>query len=100
VSIAGIADPLRSQARDAMALCRTAGVAVRMLTGDHAATAAVIARELHISGGVMTGAELDRMTEDELGACVDDIGVFARVTPQGRDRAGPVEPGPHRRHDG
>ncbi|WP_405910447.1 HAD-IC family P-type ATPase [Streptomyces sp. NBC_00828] len=82
VSIAGIADPPRPQARDAMALCRTAGVAVKMITGDHAATAAAIARELGIDGDVVTGAELDRMTEEQLAARIDDIGVFARVAPE------------------
>ncbi|MCT9078314.1 cation-translocating P-type ATPase [Streptomyces fulvoviolaceus] len=81
VSIAGIADPPRPQARDAMALCRTAGVAVKMITGDHADTAAAIARELDIAGDVVTGAELDRMTEEQLAERVDDIGVFARVAP-------------------
>lgn len=82
VSIAGIADPPRPQARDAMALCRTAGVAVKMITGDHADTAAAIARELDIAGDVVTGAELDRMTEGQLAERVDDIGVFARVAPE------------------
>ncbi|MDN3029200.1 cation-translocating P-type ATPase [Streptomyces sp. S.PB5] len=82
VSVAGIADPPRPQARDAMALCRSAGVAVKMITGDHAATAAAIARELDIDGEVVTGAELDRMTEDELSARIDGIGVFARVAPE------------------
>ncbi|MEU8986677.1 HAD-IC family P-type ATPase [Streptomyces sp. NPDC048558] len=82
VSVAGIADPPRPQARDAMALCRSAGVAVKMITGDHADTATAIARELDIDGDVVTGAELDRMTEDELAARIDDIGVFARVAPE------------------
>ncbi|QFQ95068.1 HAD-IC family P-type ATPase [Streptomyces phaeolivaceus] len=82
VSIAGIADPPRPQARDAIALCRTAGVAVKMITGDHADTAAAIARELDIPGRVVTGAELDRMTERDITERVDDIGVFARVAPE------------------
>ncbi|MFF5497385.1 cation-translocating P-type ATPase [Streptomyces aquilus] len=82
VSVAGIADPPRPQARDAMALCRSAGVAVKMVTGDHADTAAAIARELDIAGAVVTGAELDRMTEEELAARIDGIGVFARVAPE------------------
>ncbi|MGW0705522.1 cation-translocating P-type ATPase [Streptomyces sp. NPDC002643] len=82
VSIAGIADPPRPQAREAMALCRTAGVAVKMITGDHADTATAIARELGIAGDVVTGAELDRMTEEELAERVDEIGVFARVAPE------------------
>ncbi|MFI7413410.1 cation-translocating P-type ATPase [Streptomyces sp. NPDC049627] len=82
VSIVGIADPPRPQARDAMALCRSAGVAVKMITGDHADTATAIARELDIDGEVVTGAELDRMTEEQLAARIDDIGVFARVAPE------------------
>ncbi|MFI6274530.1 cation-translocating P-type ATPase [Streptomyces sp. NPDC050988] len=82
VAVAGIADPPRPQARDAMALCRTAGVAVKMITGDHADTAAAIARELGIDGDVVTGAELDRMTEEQLSQRIDDIGVFARVAPE------------------
>ncbi|MFC8348435.1 cation-translocating P-type ATPase [Streptomyces sp. NPDC057280] len=82
VSVAGIADPPRPQARDAMALCRSAGVAVKMVTGDHADTAAAIARELDITGEVVTGAELDRMTQEELAARIDGIGVFARVAPE------------------
>ncbi|MGW7409972.1 cation-translocating P-type ATPase [Streptomyces sp. NPDC054833] len=81
VSIAGIADPPRPQARDAMELCRTAGVAVKMITGDHADTATAVARELGIDGDVVTGAELDAMTKDQLAARIDDIGVFARVAP-------------------
>ncbi|MCI3278237.1 cation-translocating P-type ATPase [Streptomyces cylindrosporus] len=82
VSIAGIADPPRPQARDAMAVCRSAGVAVKMITGDHAGTAAAVARELGIDGEVVTGGDLDRMSEDELAARVDGIGVLARVAPE------------------
>ncbi|MES5824816.1 HAD-IC family P-type ATPase [Streptomyces sp. RG80] len=82
VAVAGIADPPRPQAREAMALCRSAGVAVKMVTGDHADTAAAIARELDIDGDVVTGAELDRMSDDELAARIDGIGVFARVAPE------------------
>ncbi|MBC7274052.1 MAG: HAD-IC family P-type ATPase [Streptomyces sp.] len=81
-AVAGIADPPRPAAKEAMALCRSAGVAVKMITGDHADTAAAIARELDIPGEVVTGADLDRMTEDDLTARVDGIGVFARVAPE------------------
>ncbi|MFE6287065.1 cation-translocating P-type ATPase [Streptomyces sp. NPDC057877] len=81
-AVAGIADPPRPAAKEAMALCRSAGVAVKMITGDHADTAAAIARELDIPGEVVTGADLDRMTEAELAERVDGIGVFARVAPE------------------
>ncbi|MDI2129532.1 cation-translocating P-type ATPase [Yinghuangia seranimata] len=82
VSIAGIADPPRPEARDAVALCRRAGIAVKMVTGDHADTAAAIARELAITGDIVTGPELARMPAEELAARIDRIGVFARVAPE------------------
>ena len=92
-SVAGIADPPRPQARDAVALCRTAGVAVKMITGDHADTAAAIARELDIVGEVVTGAELDRMTADQLAERP-----APRTGPGGADQqvagAGASRPGP------
>ncbi|MEV4281510.1 cation-translocating P-type ATPase [Actinoplanes xinjiangensis] len=81
VSIVGLADPPRPQARDAIALCRRAGVAVKMITGDHADTAAAIAAELGITGDIVTGADLDAMTQQQLTDRVDGIGVFARVAP-------------------
>jgi P-type Ca2+ transporter type 2C len=82
LGLIGILDPPRPEARDAIALCRRAGVTVKMITGDHAATAAAIARELGIRGRAVTGAELDRMSPEELAAQVDEIGVFARVAPE------------------
>ncbi|MGW3104249.1 cation-translocating P-type ATPase [Streptomyces sp. NPDC001100] len=81
-AIAGIADPPRPQARDAVALARAAGVTVKMVTGDHADTATAIARELDITGEAVTGAELDRMSEHDLARRIDGIGVFARVAPE------------------
>jgi Ca2+-transporting ATPase len=82
LGLVGIADPPRPEARDAVALCRRAGVSVKMITGDHRDTAAAIARELGIRGDVVTGAELDAMGEAELAERVPSIGVFARVDPQ------------------
>ncbi|WP_411574703.1 cation-translocating P-type ATPase [Streptomyces fradiae] len=81
-AVAGIADPPRPQAHDAVALARAAGVTVKMITGDHADTATAIARELGITGDVVTGAELDRMSERDLADRIEDIGVFARVAPE------------------
>lgn len=81
-AVAGIADPPRPQARDAVALARAAGVTVKMVTGDHAGTAAAIARELGIAGDVLTGAELDRMSREGLADRIEDVGVFARVAPE------------------
>ena len=82
LGLVGIADPPRPQARDAIAIAQHSGVAVKMITGDHRDTAAAIARELGIHGDIVTGADLDRMTVEELSECVDHIGVFARVAPE------------------
>ncbi len=81
LGVAGIADPPRREAVDAVALCHRAGIDVKMVTGDHVATAAAIAAEVGIPGRAVTGDELDAMSAEELAAAIDDIGVFARVTP-------------------
>jgi Ca2+-transporting ATPase len=82
VALIGIVDPPRPEARQAIAECRTAGIRVRMITGDHAVTAAAIAADLGIPGSAVTGADLDRMDDDaELAERLDDIGVIARVSP-------------------
>ncbi|OQA34417.1 MAG: Calcium-transporting ATPase 1 [Betaproteobacteria bacterium ADurb.Bin341] len=80
--LVGIMDPPRPEAREAIALCRTAGIEVKMITGDHRATAVAIARELGLSGEALTGADLDAMSEEELAACIERVSVFARVAPE------------------
>jgi Ca2+-transporting ATPase len=84
--LVGLLDPPRTEARDAVARCRRAGIAVKMITGDHAATAGAIAAELGIAGRVVTGAELDGLTDDELAAAIDGVGVCARVSPEHKVR--------------
>jgi Ca2+-transporting ATPase len=85
-ALVGIVDPPRSEARDAIAACHVAGIDVKMITGDHATTAGAIAAELGITGGVIAGAQLDDMTDDELAERVGSIGVFARVSPEHKVR--------------
>jgi Ca2+-transporting ATPase len=70
--------------RDAVAVCRTAGIRPVMITGDHPLTASSIARDLGISddGRVVTGVELERMSDADLPAVVEDVSVFARVSPE------------------
>ena len=82
LGLVGIADPPRAEAREAIALARRAGVAVKMITGDHRDTAAAISAELGIRGAVVTGADLDRLSAAELSDRIEDIGVFARVAPE------------------
>ena len=85
-ALVGILDPARPEAVEAIRTCHDAGIAVRMITGDHASTAGAIAAELGIEGEVVSGAELDAMTDDELGARIESIGVCARVSPEHKVR--------------
>src|SRR5262249_59213464 len=82
----GIAAPPRPTAKDAIATAHAAGIQVRMITGDHAVTAEAIANQLGITGRAITGAEFGEMSDDELLAQIDDIGVIARVTPEHKVR--------------
>jgi Ca2+-transporting ATPase len=86
LAMVGIVDPPRPEAKVAIAECKAAGIRVRMITGDHATTAAAIARELGIEGEAITGAEFAAMSDDELVARLPDIGVIARVAPEDKLR--------------
>ena len=86
LALVGIVDPPRKEAKDAIALCKDAGIRVRMITGDHATTAAAIAGQLGIYGKALTGAEFAALSDDELRAEVEDIGVVARVAPEDKVR--------------
>jgi Ca2+-transporting ATPase len=83
VGLIGMIDPPRPEARDAIEVCRRAGIKAVMITGDHPATAQAIASELGLlgSGRVVTGIELEAMDDDELARDVDEIEVYARVSP-------------------
>ncbi len=86
LAMVGIVDPPRNEAKDAIAKCHSAGIQVRMITGDHAVTAAAIGRELGITGTAMTGAEFKAMSDDELKKKLPGIGVVARVAPEDKIR--------------
>jgi Ca2+-transporting ATPase len=79
-------DPPRSEARDAIGLCHQAGIAVKMITGDQKITAAAIAAELGIKGEVLSSDELKALDDTQLSGRIDDIGVFARTTPEQKVR--------------
>ena len=86
LALAGIVDPPRPTAKAAITTAHEAGMQVRMITGDHAVTAAAIAKELGISGRAITGAEFKAMSDDELDTAIDGVGVIARVAPEDKVR--------------
>jgi Ca2+-transporting ATPase len=86
LAMVGIVDPPRPEAKAAIAECKSAGIRVRMITGDHATTAAAIGGELGIEGLALTGAEFAAMSDEELLAQLPEIGVVARVAPEDKIR--------------
>jgi Ca2+-transporting ATPase len=86
LALVGIMDPPRPQALKAIEEAHSAGIEVRMITGDHAVTAAAIAGKLGIRGRAITGAEFGAMSDEEADREIDGIGVIARVTPEHKVR--------------
>ena len=84
LGLLGLIDPPREEAIEAVQACDRAGIRVKMITGDHGATASAIARQLDLvnADDVLTGQELELMSEDELRQRVLDIDVYARVNPE------------------
>ncbi|MBU0480418.1 MAG: cation-transporting P-type ATPase [Proteobacteria bacterium] len=80
----GIIDPPRPDAIEAVGLCGSAGIKVKMITGDHGATARAIARQIGISEehGVLTGQEIEKMDDHALSKAVAKVNIFARVSPE------------------
>lgn len=90
VGLVGMIDPARPEVAQSIEECHTAGVQVKMVTGDHARTAAAIAREINLisddADRVVDGVELDEMSDEELRREVDRIAVFARMAPDHKVR--------------
>ncbi len=89
MGLLGMIDPPRPEARDAVAVCRKAGIRPVMITGDHVVTATAIAKDLGIfrEGDLSyTGAQVDRLTDSELDEQVEKISVYARVSPENKIR--------------
>lgn len=84
LGLIGMIDPPRQEVRTAVQTCRTAGIRPVMITGDHPLTAQEIARQLGIASGntVLTGADLDKLSIEELCDRVEDAAVYARVSPE------------------
>jgi Ca2+-transporting ATPase len=89
VGLVGLMDPPRPEALEAVSLCQTAGITPVMITGDHPYTARAIAARLGItetSGVVFTGQEVAKLTDVELRSAVEQVRVYARVTPEQKIR--------------
>jgi Ca2+-transporting ATPase len=86
LAMIGIVDPPRAEAKAAIATCKSAGIQVRMITGDHAVTAAAIGHELGIVGTALTGAQFAATSDEALLEQLPDIGVVARVAPEDKIR--------------
>ncbi len=86
VGLVGIIDPLRKQSKSAVATAQRAGIEVRMITGDHAVTAAAIGADLDLGPGAISGAEMHTLTDDELLERLPHLHVFGRVSPQDKLR--------------
>ena len=86
LALIGIVDPPREEARAAIEEAGGAGISVKMITGDHASTARAIGEQLSLGGGdhvvAVTGRDIDAMSDEELADRIEDISVFARVSPE------------------
>ncbi|MDF2539303.1 MAG: hypothetical protein K0S76_2324 [Herbinix sp.] len=89
LGLIGMIDPPREEVKEAVSLCKQAGIKPVMITGDHILTAKAIAKELGILSGnneAITGDELSRMSNDELSQSISRYSVFARVSPEHKVR--------------
>jgi len=82
IGLQAMIDPPREEVKEAIQKCKTAGIKVVMITGDHKTTAVAIAKELGIEGRAITGQELDKFIDVDFAKQVDFIGVYARVNPE------------------
>ncbi|MEM2147996.1 MAG: cation-translocating P-type ATPase [Candidatus Bathyarchaeia archaeon] len=92
VGIIGMIDPPREEVKDAIHICRKAGIRVVMVTGDHKLTAVAVAKELNLlgeneeEGKVLTGEDLDKLSDEQLSEIVEKIVIYARVSPEHKMR--------------
>jgi P-type Ca2+ transporter type 2C len=86
LGLMGMRDPPRKEARNAINVCKKAGIKVVMITGDNSATAQAVARELGLGTEVMVGEELEKLSDDRLKHLVKQIDIFARVNPEHKVR--------------
>lgn len=92
IGIMGMIDPPREEVKDAISTCKKAGIRVVMVTGDHKLTAVAVAKELNLlgedeeQGTVLTGEELEKLSDEQLTDRVQNIVIYARVSPEHKMR--------------
>jgi Ca2+-transporting ATPase len=90
LGLAGMIDKAREEAKDALRLCKNAGIKVVMITGDHKLTAVAVAKELslidEVNNMVLTGAELEKISDEEFDKIVESVKIYARVSPEHKMR--------------
>ena len=89
VGLYGMIDPPRMEVKEAVRLCHHAGIKTKLITGDYADTALAIAKKLEVTGPegtALTGAELEKMSDQELAEIVEEVDVYARVSPEHKVR--------------
>jgi len=92
VGIVGMIDPPREEVKEAIYTCRKAGINVVMVTGDHKLTAVAVAKELNLlgendeQGKVLTGEELEKLSDEQLANIVENVVIYARVSPEHKMR--------------
>ena len=86
LGLIALEDPPREEIAGSLKICKEAGIAVKMITGDHRETALAIADEIGLSGEVLEGDDLDKLTDDELSKIIRQIAIFTRVRPEHKIR--------------
>jgi Ca2+-transporting ATPase len=91
VGTIGMIDPPRKEVKDAIGICKQAGIKVVMVTGDHQLTATAVGKDLSLIGEdcqrrVLTGAELEKLSDQQLADIVEDVAIYARVSPEHKMR--------------
>jgi len=82
LGIMALEDPPRNEIKASISLCRSAGIKVKLVTGDNKETALAIAKQIGLPGKAIGGEELDMLTDDELSKIVNDVTIFTRVRPE------------------
>jgi P-type Ca2+ transporter type 2C len=86
LGLQGMVDPLRPEAKEAVEICKRAGIKTIMITGDYRITAEAIAREVGIKGKSISGIELQKLSDEELEKIVEETNIYSRVSPEDKLR--------------